>query len=1590
MLLLAAIGIASAASWTREETADAYRYHWEIADAELQSFIKNGHISDSRISGSFFYEGRYYPLYSIMLSNAPDRLAYRIVNPEESSLPAPALPSDYGEIDPIAIDGLNIRDLQDFVHIREIPGVGSLLEITPLIPQEGGRVRALIRADIQLFSTENRSLQKADLSEVRQISLAKPASRKADLPQEYLALYVREAGMYQISGQDLADQGVDLRLLQPDNIKLFWWGTQIPCRVTSTYERGYETFQYHDVVQFSVPEMKNPYGDYRYNPFSDFDVILMNWGDNSGLRYIQENSEITGNATFLPQENDKFRSTVHIEKNQIYESLARLHEEELSHQYEHRFFSPAISVGRSVSFPFDLWDPVQDSPYNVEFTLRMQGLTYSVDDEMDHQIYVTVNDRYMLEDEWDGQTPNISSNMDMQYSHQYLQHGQNKINISVKGFEDNPYMDDKVLFDWLKISYDRHMTAHDNRLEFSPQYGPGRYLFRVKGLSSASDVLILKNGTNWIRGYYVTPEDTVKGEVFYSIYFEDMCDGDEIYRIAGPGKKDTPGYGIVTVDSLRYVLRSENEHYNTDPQGDYLIVTHKDFYEKARELAEHKQEMGFTPAIYELERIYDEYNYGNESPYAIKNFLTEAYEQWTVRPHYVLFIGDTGTKNSLPVIRYQSSGAIGAIIAENWFVDIDDDFMLEMSLGRLPVSTAEQLDSIIAKIKIFDRMEMPEQAMNRTALLTGPEPEFKRQMKDYINTVSPDYVQSDRLYLYDSHVTGDFDAGVYATDTLVKFINDGVYCINYLGHGGGYTWDNYVLPYSAFEEFNGQTPFIVNSLTCFTNTFSNNNAIGEMFIRHPRAGVSVLSSTGYGWINSNYYIYDKLMRYLYEENMSHGEAVRYALAHYFFSTFGKNANFIDQVEGRIVYKYFRKSLFYQMCILGDPSVRFPQIQKDAQAQVSPLSVSSGQNIEITPAQSGILGGMADLTVMRGEERKYPLQQKIPLRFNAGKAAFVMPPLQEDQHAGILQFSYWDNSGKVYAGKQHMAYDAPHISELAYTPAQPGILDSTGVRIRMQTSSGTTIDQAYLRVYREARIGASFRKLPLAKIADTVFETAQQLYYTAAGNFYTAENDTASPLNYYSGTYFMPVFRMGSDSLSGDFYRLSPIVPDTRDIGILDYSIVNGQSKLVLFNLADSAAHVAIELQVPGNPALTYRDTVLTNYDVQGQYESGREKINTFFLDFLPAYGSGELQVRINPLEIANSDSSNNVKTFSLQNQWLLAQNAHFVNTAADSILLPGTTFLSLRPGTAAERQAIYINSYNRSYMLTDFGASQALQNLLYINTPLESIDFVAVLADSLLSGNKIVAYLNSDLTEFYVLPTEKAGNKVLFPVQRKGYYLLVYSDEQNPPGIEINLNAREILVHGYVSERSDFSVILRDDKGVHPLESFREVLLDDERIPAENINVLSGTNIRELGFNFKLDLEVGEHTLQVIAHDLVGNRAETEAFRITYTGESQLIDYGNFPNPFTVRTTFIYELTEQFDDVRIKIYTVSGQKIYTMSVTENAITDLPLQSIGYHEIPWDGKDEFGNTVANGAYFYVIEGSVDGKIIKSRGKLAKLR
>lgn len=66
----------------------------------------------------------------------------------------------------------------------------------------------------------------------------------------------------------------------------------------------------------------------------------------------------------------------------------------------------------------------------------------------------------------------------------------------------------------------------------------------------------------------------------------------------------------------------------------------------------------------------------------------------------------------------------------------------------------------------------------------------------------------------------------------------------------------------------------------------------------------------------------------------------------------------------------------------------------------------------------------------------------------------------------------------------------------------------------------------------------------------------------------------------------------------------------------------------------------------------------------------------------------------------------------------------------------------------------------------------------------------------------------------------------------------------------------------------------------------------------------------------------------------------------------------NYPNPFNPATTIRYEL-DKTSFVRIDIYNINGQKIRTL-ISE-------VQLAGVYTSQWDGRDEFGRTVASGIY-----------------------
>lgn len=82
----------------------------------------------------------------------------------------------------------------------------------------------------------------------------------------------------------------------------------------------------------------------------------------------------------------------------------------------------------------------------------------------------------------------------------------------------------------------------------------------------------------------------------------------------------------------------------------------------------------------------------------------------------------------------------------------------------------------------------------------------------------------------------------------------------------------------------------------------------------------------------------------------------------------------------------------------------------------------------------------------------------------------------------------------------------------------------------------------------------------------------------------------------------------------------------------------------------------------------------------------------------------------------------------------------------------------------------------------------------------------------------------------------------------------------------------------------------------------------------------------------------------------------------------------NYPNPFNPVTTIAYDLAEA-TDVRLAIYTLSGQRITTLVSGH--------QEGGHYEVIWDGRDDVGRSMGSGVYLYRLEALKGGFVSAKR-------
>jgi hypothetical protein len=108
----------------------------------------------------------------------------------------------------------------------------------------------------------------------------------------------------------------------------------------------------------------------------------------------------------------------------------------------------------------------------------------------------------------------------------------------------------------------------------------------------------------------------------------------------------------------------------------------------------------------------------------------------------------------------------------------------------------------------------------------------------------------------------------------------------------------------------------------------------------------------------------------------------------------------------------------------------------------------------------------------------------------------------------------------------------------------------------------------------------------------------------------------------------------------------------------------------------------------------------------------------------------------------------------------------------------------------------------------------------------------------------------------------------------------------------------------------------------------------------------------------------------------------SDIFSIISTDQEET--FGNFPNPFgraPNETTDIRFVLNSTSDVTLRVFSLAGELV--RSAWDRNLTNLPGGEIYY--VPWDGKNDEGDTVLNGVYICIIEirGSEGGKTYSTK-------
>jgi hypothetical protein len=211
------------------------------------------------------------------------------------------------------------------------------------------------------------------------------------------------------------------------------------------------------------------------------------------------------------------------------------------------------------------------------------------------------------------------------------------------------------------------------------------------------------------------------------------------------------------------------------------------------------------------------------------------------------------------------------------------------------------------------------------------------------------------------------------------------------------------------------------------------------------------------------------------------------------------------------------------------------------------------------------------------------------------------------------------------------------------------------------------------------------------------------------------------------------------------------------------------------------------------------------------------------------------------------------------------------------------------------------------------------------------------------------------------------------------------------PKFSITFDGLEILNGDIISSKPNIQIRMSDNSPLPIDTSYFFVYLNNESqsFLEDTMNYsYSPYPNSEAVIDWQPSLTDGRHILEVLAKDASGNFFDTTSFRISFLvkQDNDVFDIYNYPNPFSDETYFTFNVSgSQFpEEMNIKIYTIAGRLIREI--------DIPVSSLqyGFNRFYWDGRDQDGNLIANGVYFYKFTILNNGEYTSEIKKIAKVK